>query len=215
MLSPDMVKVIMMQAYFCMSNPIVEVFVGLSEKKLVVSLQFSYQNVEKDHDPERSEKHLNEILRIMNKYVDSMEKMFFADRIGDPGNVKINYELKRSQQRVEIGKRIYSMKQYDFTYSTQEWLETYHIRSISEKNYFLERQSGHTQSLHNRDISLRVFGSTLTVVHQQIRGEPHVKAVPHISHVLITGIIVHKSLIFTVSLRSLYSYTNHTWIFLS
>ena len=97
----DIVKVMLMQAYFGMPNRIAEGFLRLFGEKLGVSSEFSYKTIERGYDPERSKKLLDEVHRIMNESGNSMEKIFSTDGTGDPNTMKVNYESKRSQQRSE------------------------------------------------------------------------------------------------------------------
>jgi transposase len=99
--SPDIVKVMLMQTYFGMPNRIAEGFLRLFGEKLGVSSEFSYKTIERGYEPERSKKLLDEVLRIMNESGNSMEKIFSTDGTGDPNTMKVNYESKRSQQRLE------------------------------------------------------------------------------------------------------------------
>jgi transposase len=93
--------VMLMQAYFGMPNRIAEGFLRLFGEKLGISSEFSYKTIERGYDPERSKKLLDEVLRIMNESGNPMEKVFSIDGTGDPNIMKVNYESKRSQQRIE------------------------------------------------------------------------------------------------------------------
>jgi transposase len=97
----DIVKVMLMQTYFGMPNRIAEGFLRLFGEKLGVSSEFSYKTIERGYDPGRSKKLLDEVLKIMNESGNSMEKIFSTDGTGDPDTMKVNYESKRSQQRIE------------------------------------------------------------------------------------------------------------------
>lgn len=77
-----------MQAYFGMPNRIAEGFLRLFSEKRGIFSSFSYKTIERGYDPERTEKLLDEVHRITNEN-------------GDPGTTKVNYESKRSQQRIE------------------------------------------------------------------------------------------------------------------
>ena len=63
--SQDILKVMLMQAYFGMPNRIAEGFLRLFGEKLGISSEFSYKTIERGYDPERTEKILDEVLRIM------------------------------------------------------------------------------------------------------------------------------------------------------
>ena len=90
-----------MQAYFGMPNRIAEGFLRLFGEKLGVSSEFSYKTIERGYEPDRTKKLMDEVLRIMNETGNSMENIFSTDGTGDPNNMKVNYESKRSQQRIE------------------------------------------------------------------------------------------------------------------
>ena len=123
--SQDIVKVMLMQAYFGMPNRIAEGFLRLFGEKLGISSEFSYKTIERGYDPERTEKILDEVLRIMNETGNPLEKIFSTDGTGDPTTMKVNYESKRSQQNIE--KKNKDMKsdafphtegKHDFQYSS-------------------------------------------------------------------------------------------------
>ena len=90
-----------MQAYFGMPNRIAQGFLGLFGGKLGISSEFSYKTIERGYDPERTRKILDEVLKIMNEAGNPPEKIFSTDGTGDPGTMKVNYESKRVQQRIE------------------------------------------------------------------------------------------------------------------
>ncbi len=126
--SSDIVKVMLMQAYFGMPNRIAEGFLRLFGEKLGISDQFSYKTIERGYDPDRSKKLLDEVLSIMNESGNASEKIFSTDGTGDPATMKVNYESKRSQQRIERSKHHdqgkkesdafpHSGKKHDFQYS--------------------------------------------------------------------------------------------------
>ena len=125
----DIVKVMLMQTYFGMPNRIAEGFLRLFGEKLGVSSEFSYKTIERGYDPGRSKKLLDEVLRIMNESGNFMEKIFSTDGTGDPDTMKVNYESKRSQQRIEKEKNKdkdkmesdafpYTKGKHDFQYSS-------------------------------------------------------------------------------------------------
>lgn len=95
--SSDIVKVMLMQAYFGMPNRVAQGFLRLFMEKLRISSEFSYKTIERGYDPERTEE-------IMNEAGNSEEKVFSTDGTGDPGTMKVNYETRRSQQRIEKDK---------------------------------------------------------------------------------------------------------------
>jgi transposase len=99
--SQDVVKVMLMQAYFGMPNRVAQGFLRLFGEKLGISSEFSYKTIERGYDPERTKKILDEVLRIMNETGNPLEKIFSTDGTGDPTTMKVNYESKRSQQRIE------------------------------------------------------------------------------------------------------------------
>jgi len=101
MKSQDIVMFMLMQAYFGMPNRIAQGFLRLFWEKLGISSEFSYKTIERVYDPERTEKLLDEVLKIMNEAGNSEEKIFFTGGTGDPSTMKVNYESKRSQQRIE------------------------------------------------------------------------------------------------------------------
>lgn len=69
-------------------------FLRLFGEKLAVSFEFSYKTIERGYDPERTKK-------IMDETVIPLEKIFATDGTGNPTTTKVNYESKRSQQRME------------------------------------------------------------------------------------------------------------------
>ena len=97
----DIVKVMLMQAYFGMPNRIAHGFLRLFGEKLDISSEFSYKTIERGYDTERTKKILDEDLKIMNETGNPLEKIFSTDGTGDPTTMKVNYESKRSQQRIE------------------------------------------------------------------------------------------------------------------
>ena len=92
----DIVKVMLMQAYFGMPNRIAQGFLRLFGEKLGISYEFSYKTIERGYDPERTKKILDEVLKIMNETGNPLEKIFSTDGTGDPNTMKVNYESKRS-----------------------------------------------------------------------------------------------------------------------
>ena len=110
-----------------MPNRIAEGFLRLFGEKLGISSEFSYKTIERGYDPERTEKILDEVLRIMNEAGNPLEKIFSTDGTGDPNTMKVNYESKRSQQRNEKEKSKdgkesdafpYTKGKHDFQYSS-------------------------------------------------------------------------------------------------
>ena len=99
--SQDIVKVMLMQAYFGMPNRVAQGFLRLFGEKLGISSEFSYKTIERGYDPERTKKVLDEVLRIMNETGNPLEKIFSTDGTGDPNTMKVNYESKRSRQRID------------------------------------------------------------------------------------------------------------------
>lgn len=97
----DIVKAMLMQAYFGMPNRIAERFLRLFGEKPGISSSFSYKTIERGYDPGRSKKLLDEVHRIMNIAGNPEENIFSTDGTGDPTTVKVNYESKRSKQRME------------------------------------------------------------------------------------------------------------------
>jgi transposase len=121
----DIVKVMLMQAYFGMPNRIAQGFLRLFGEKLGTSSEFSYKTIERGYDPERTEKLLDEVHSIMNEAGNPLEKIFSTDGTGDPSTMKVNYESKRSQQRIEKEKNKresdafpYTKGKHDFEYSS-------------------------------------------------------------------------------------------------
>ena len=97
----DVVKVMLMQAYFGMPNRIAEGFLRLFEEKLGISSSFSYKTIERGYDPDRTKEMLDQVHGIMNLSGNSKEKIFSTDGTGDPATMKVNYESRRSLQRQE------------------------------------------------------------------------------------------------------------------
>ncbi len=95
----DVVKVMLMQAYFGMPNRVAQGFLRLFGEKLGIPTRFSYKTIERGYDPERSKAILDEVMKIINERGNSLEKMFSTDGTGDPTSMKINYETKRKEQR--------------------------------------------------------------------------------------------------------------------
>ena len=123
--APDIVKVMLMQAYFGMPNMVAQGFLRLFGEKLGISSGFSYKTIERGYDPERTKKILDDVLKIMNETGNPLEKLFSTDGTGDLTTMKVNYESKRSQQNIE--KKNKDMKsdafphtegKHDFQYSS-------------------------------------------------------------------------------------------------
>jgi len=108
----DIVKVMLMQAYFGMPNRVAQGFMRLFGEKMGIATRFSYKTIERGYDPERSRAILDEVMRIINERGNSLEKVFSTDGTGDPTSVKINYESKRREQRERKGN-----KSDDFPYT--------------------------------------------------------------------------------------------------
>ncbi|MCL4329036.1 MAG: hypothetical protein M1410_05595, partial [Candidatus Thermoplasmatota archaeon] len=96
----DIVKVMLMQAYFGMPNRIAEGFLRLFGEKLGISSIFSYKTIERGYDPERTKNLLDGVHRIMNVAGNRGERIFSTDGTGDPSTMKANYESRRSRQRL-------------------------------------------------------------------------------------------------------------------
>ena len=92
----DIVKVMLMQAYFGMPNRIAAGFLRLFGEKLGISDHFSYKTIERGYDPGRTERLLDSVLLIMNESGNAKERIFSTDGTGDPASMKINYESERS-----------------------------------------------------------------------------------------------------------------------
>ena len=99
--SQDIVKVMLMQAYFGMPNRIAQGFLRLFGEKLGISSGFSYKTTKRGYDPERTKNILDGVLKIMNETGNPLEKTFSTDGTGDPNTMKVNYETRRSQQRID------------------------------------------------------------------------------------------------------------------
>lgn len=97
----DIVKVLLMQSYFGVSNRNAEGFLRLFREKLRISLDFSYKMIERGYDPERSKELLDEIFKITNEIGNPFEEKFGIGGTGDPTNMKVSYESKRVEQRRE------------------------------------------------------------------------------------------------------------------
>jgi len=95
------VKVLLMQSYFGVSNRVAEGFLRLFKEKLGIASGFSYKTIERGYDPERSKELLDEVFRITNEVGNPFETKFGIDGTGDPINMKVNYESKRAGQREE------------------------------------------------------------------------------------------------------------------
>ena len=97
----DIVKVLLMQSYFGVSNRVAEGFLRLFREKLRIASDFSYKTIERGYDPERSKELLDEIFKITNEIGNPFEDKFGIDGTGDPTTIKVNYESKRAEQRKE------------------------------------------------------------------------------------------------------------------
>ena len=100
----DIVKIMLMQGYFGMSNRITEGFFRLFGEKLCISSEFSYKTIERGYDPERTKKILDEVLRIMNETGNPREWIFSIDGTGDLSTMKVSSELRRSQRSIQNSK---------------------------------------------------------------------------------------------------------------
>lgn len=120
----DVVKVLLMQSYFGVSNRVAEGFLKLFKEKLRIASDFSYKTIERGYDPERSAELLNEVFKITNEIGNPFENKFGIDGTGDPTNMKVNYESKRAEQRKEkegtqekTASDSFPGKKHDFQYS--------------------------------------------------------------------------------------------------
>ena len=121
----DIVKVLLMQSYFGVSNRIAEGFLGLFKEKLRITSDFSYKTIERGYDPERAKELLDEVFKITNEVGNPFENKFGIDGTGDPTNMKVNYESKRTEQRREREKEegtqekadSFPGEKHDFQYS--------------------------------------------------------------------------------------------------
>lgn len=116
----DIVKVMLMQAYFGMPNRIAEGFLRLFGEKLGLSEHFSYKTLERGYDPSRTEQILDLVLEIVNAAGNHEERVFSTDGTGDPTSMKINYESKRTEQRLKgkgEGTDAFPGRRHDFQYS--------------------------------------------------------------------------------------------------
>lgn len=94
----DVVKVLLMQSYFGVSNRVAEGFARLFREKLGLNSEFSYKTIERGYDPDRSKALLDEVFKITNEVGNHFETDFGIDGTGDPTTTKVNYESKRAQQ---------------------------------------------------------------------------------------------------------------------
>ncbi len=94
----DVIKVLLMQSYFGVSNRIAEGFLRLFKEKLGITSDFSYKTIERGYDSERNKTLLDEVFKITNEVGNSYETKFGIDGTGDPTTMKVNYESKRAQQ---------------------------------------------------------------------------------------------------------------------
>ncbi len=119
----DVVKVMLMQAYFGMPNRVAQGFLRLFGEKMGIPTRFSYKTIERGYDPDRRRVILDEVMKIINDRGNSMEKVFSTDGTGDPTSMKINYETRRREQRERRGKGDesddfpHSRGKHDFQYS--------------------------------------------------------------------------------------------------
>ena len=97
----DVVKVLLMQSYFGVSNRVAEGFARLFKEKLGIKSEFSYKTIERGYDPERSKALLDRVFKITNEIGNQVENKFGIDGTGDPTTTKVNYESGRAQQRKE------------------------------------------------------------------------------------------------------------------
>lgn len=119
----DIVKVLLMQSYFGVSNRVAEGFLRLFKEKLRITSDFSYKTIERGYDPERSKELLDEVFKITNEIGNPFETKVGIDGTGDPVNMKVNYESKRAEQRkteegdVEKKSDAFPGTKHDFQYS--------------------------------------------------------------------------------------------------
>ncbi|MHB1470174.1 MAG: transposase [Thermoplasmataceae archaeon] len=102
-------------------------------------LRFYRQNDIARLDTERTKKLLDEVNRIMNETDNSMENIFLStDRTCDPNNMRVNYESRRGQQRIEIERNKdkresdafpHTTGKHDFQYSS--FSVDFHTKMIS------------------------------------------------------------------------------------
>jgi len=121
----DVLKVLLIQSYFGVSNRVTEGFLRLFKEKLKIASDFSYKTIERGYDPERSKELLDEVFKITNEVGNSFENKFGIDGTGDPATTKVNYESKRAEQRKEreestqekTASDMFPGKKHDFQYS--------------------------------------------------------------------------------------------------
>jgi len=93
------VKLMILQTYFGLSNRISGGLLRVFNAKLGIAESFTYKTLERGYDPEQTWRILDEVLALTNEWSNFNEDTFGTDGTGDPTTMKINYETKRADQR--------------------------------------------------------------------------------------------------------------------
>jgi transposase len=93
------VKLMLLQTYFGLSNRISGGMLRVFNAKLGISENFTYKTIERGYDPEQTWRLLYEVFTLTNEWSNFNEDTFGTDGTGDPTTMKINYETKRADQR--------------------------------------------------------------------------------------------------------------------
>lgn len=101
----DIVKVLLVQSYFGVSNRVASGHLRLFRGILGIDKNFSYKTIERGYDPERTKVILDEVFKITNELGNASETECSVDGTGDPTTIKINYESRRSAQHREEAAR--------------------------------------------------------------------------------------------------------------
>lgn len=100
----DVVKMLLLQGYFGVSDRVAEGFLRVFDLKLGITKPFTYKTIERGYDPDRTGEVLDEIFCLANEWSNSNEDIAGIDGSGDPTTIKVNYESERADQRKKAPK---------------------------------------------------------------------------------------------------------------
>jgi len=118
----DVVKVLLLQSYFGVSNRVAEGLTRILDEKLGLTKPFSYKTIERSYDRRAVNALLDEVLAISNAPVEGLETAFGIDGSGTPTRKRQNYAETREGQRKKpekgsSGLDAFPKAKHDFVYS--------------------------------------------------------------------------------------------------
>jgi hypothetical protein len=85
--SGDIVKIMLLQGYFGVSDRVAGGLLKVFDTKLGISKTFSYKTIERGYDPERTKEILDEVFRLTNEWSSFAEGTVSIDGTGDPTGI--------------------------------------------------------------------------------------------------------------------------------